>query len=212
MLLYDALNHDLIKKIPLTAKRILDVGCGTGVLGKFLKETRPCYVEGITYSEEEAKVAALHLDKVYCADLNSFNLALGKYDCIIFSHILEHTYHPEQVLRSFTAHLTGDGCILVALPNILFYKQRFKLLGGSFRYTEGGLMDNTHFRFFDWTTAQELFTPAGLSINYKQAHGNIPLPLIRKALPGMCAKLDNFFVNKWPGLFGFQFVFVARVQ
>ena len=82
---------------------------------------------------------------------------------------------------------------------------------GNFKYSEtGGLMDVTHFRFFDWMEAQKMISSAGLNIISKEAFGNFPLSFFRKILPGVGKTVDRFSLKKWPGLFGFQFVFVCK--
>ena len=212
MINYTAFNTEVFANVPLNASNILDVGCGTGILGKALKaQNNSRTVCGVTYSNEEYQIAKESLDSVVVADINKDKLQLEEmYDCMIFSHILEHTYEPEKVLANFSCYLKNEGVIVVALPNVLFFKQRFEFLKGKFQYSEhGGLMDVTHFRFFDWEAAKNLITKAGFKIVSKKAVGYFPMPLLRKAFPGIIRKLDNYSVRNWPGLFGFQFVFIA---
>ena len=45
--------------------KILDLGCGTGLTGKYLKSFISCEITGVTYSNEEAEKASKHLDKVF---------------------------------------------------------------------------------------------------------------------------------------------------
>jgi len=212
MIDYDAFNHEVFSQVPANAINILDIGCGTGIMGKVLKDQNPLRkVYGLTYSNTEREVAIQVLDEVWVADINNsipnFN---DKYDCIILSHILEHTFYPDKVLKQVSGYLKPGGTVIVALPNILMFRQRAKFLLGKFKYSpNGGLMDDTHFRFFDWETAQEMITSAGLKITNKQSAGNFPLGFIRKLMFGLGAKADKFALKKWPGLFGFQFIFTA---
>ena len=182
--MYEAINQAVFSCLPDNAQRILDVGCGAGNLGAAIKSDRACEIIGITYSQLEAEVAARTLDHALVADLNDIALPdLGQFDCIICSHILEHLYQPQDFLAQLHRFLDANGKLIVALPNILHWKQRLELLQGHFRYTEGGLMDRTHFRFFDWQTAHDLLTQSGYQILRSEADGSFPLPVIRKTLP-----------------------------
>ena len=71
--IYDGVNEEVLSFVPTTAIRILDVGCGTGVMGEHLCLNRDRLIVGITYSEREADLASRRLSKVYCADLNVFD-------------------------------------------------------------------------------------------------------------------------------------------
>ena len=207
--IYEAVNQPVLLRVPKTAKRILDIGCGTGSLGRKIKHEINSEIVGVTYSKIEAESAYKCLDRVIIRDINSFNpQELGKFDCIICSHILEHLYQPQALLTHLHDNLSVDGIIIIALPNVLHWKQRLEFLRGRFRYTDGGLMDKTHFRFYDWETAHELLEESGYQVVEAEADGNFPLPGVRKLLgQKIVAYIDKKAVNKFPGLFGFQFVF-----
>jgi SAM-dependent methyltransferase len=207
-MIYGAINIPVLDRVPGTARRILDIGCGDGAFGRAVKARQPATVAGVTFSDEEAARAREHLDSVVTRDLESASLVdLGQFDCVVCSHVLEHLRDPVRVLTSLRDNLTKDGVVLVALPNVLHYRQRLAFLGGRFRYTDGGLMDRTHYRFFDWTTAQELIAEAGLTAESAEAVGGWPGS--RFAGP-LRASLDRLAVAASPGLFGVQFVVTAR--
>jgi len=210
--IYEAVNQTVLLRVPKTAKRILDIGCGTGSLGIKIKHEINCEVVGVTYSKLESESANKYLDGVIIRDLNSFAPhELGQFDCIICSHILEHLYHPQALLNHLHDNLTADGVLIVALPNVLHWKQRWEFIRGRFRYTDGGLMDKTHFRFFDWETAHELLEQGGYQVVEAEADGNFPLPVLRKVCPAKFVDyIDKIALNKFPGLFGFQFVFSCK--
>jgi len=207
-LVYGAVNYPLLAYVPSTAKRILDVGCGTGSLGHVIKRDLDCHVIGITNSQAEAPLAREHLDQVLVCDLNRFDVAdMGFFDCIICSHVLEHLYQPEELLKRLRARLSFDGILIVALPNVLFWRQRIQFVLGAFRYTDGGLMDRTHYRFYDWATAQALLALSGYSVIGARADGSFPLS---RCLSRLGRWLDRAAVSRSPGLFGFQFIFACR--
>ncbi len=209
---YGAVNRDVVKLIPETATNILDIGCGNGALGALLKQQNGAKVTGITFSEKEFGLAMPLLDNIYLADLNIFDFDRlpPAFDCIICSHVLEHLYEPWDVVKKLEQILLPGGRLIIALPNVLYYKQRLQFLLGRFRYSKaGGLMDNTHFRFFDWESALTVLEGLSLTLLKKEATGNFPLPLLRKWAPGLSKRIDKFFVTRFPGLFGFQILMVA---
>jgi SAM-dependent methyltransferase len=204
---YGALNEPVLAAVPLTARRILDVGCGTGNLGGAIKARQPAEVVGVTYSEDESDKARLLLDAVVVADLNGLDpLLLGTFDCVICSHVLEHLYWPADFLRAVRPCLLRGGRLVVALPNVLAWRQRLQFVCGRFRYTDGGLMDRTHFRFFDWRTAQELVAEGGYRVIGVAADGGFPLA---RCVPGLGKIISRLSLRSFPGLFGWQFIIIA---
>jgi SAM-dependent methyltransferase len=169
-----------------------------------------CKVTGLTFSEEEGRLASACLDRVEIVDLNCLCVSsLEKYDCIICSHVLEHLYKPESLLRALADHcLTPDGVLVVALPNVLYWKQRLKFLLGHFRYTLGGIMDETHYRFYDWNTASELICTAGYQIISRRSDGIFPFS--RLLGRRMSQVVDHAALTMFPGLFGNQFIITAK--
>lgn len=212
-MIYTSVNLPVFTAIPTSARRILDIGCGSGALGEEVKQRQNCEVIGITYSEAEAKLASQVLDRVLVQDLNNFSpQELGSFDCIVCSHILEHLYQPQVLLQKLATGFNSEGILVVALPNILFWKQRLEFLKGHFKYQDGGLMDRTHFRFYDWKTAQELIENSGYKVLTQTSDGGFPLPGFRKVLPQMSSQIDRVATELFPGLFGLQFIFTCRYQ
>jgi SAM-dependent methyltransferase len=211
---YEALNDVVLSLIPTNAVRILDVGCGDGHLGERLKQLGADEVVGITYSERESDAASRRLSAVHCADLNSFDFShLGKFDCVILSHVLEHLYDPHAVLVRLKSVLKTDAVVVVALPNVLLWRQRLKFLFGDWRYEDGGILDRTHFRFFDHQSSAELLQVAGYQILQRANDGHCPLLRpVRKFIGGLAVPIDRLTAKTWPGLFAPQFVFLARLE
>jgi SAM-dependent methyltransferase len=211
---YDGINEGILSLIPATADRILDVGCGTGTTGEFLRQQRERIVVGITYSPKEAELAAPRLSQVIQAELNNFDFSpLGRFDCVILSHILEHLYSPSDLLARLKCVLGPGSVIVVALPNVLWWRQRIEFLRGRWRYQDWGILDRTHFRFFDLQSSQELLEQAGFEIILAKREGPFPLirPIRRVASP-IAKMIDRFACKVAPGLFAFQFVYLARVR
>lgn len=207
-LTYGSVNPAVFSRVPVGSRRILDVGCGTGALGSALKLEHPGrYVAGITHAEQEADQAQKVLDLVAIADLETYEFAsLGQFDCVICSHVLEHLRNPTDVLARLRQVLARDGVILIALPNVLYWRQRLQFLAGRFRYTEGGLMDSTHVVFFDWATARRLVADAGLHLSECVSDGGFPGS---RFFGRVGSVLDAVSLRLAPGLMGTQFLLVA---
>ena len=163
---HDLLRRELLDIIPTSATRILDLGCGTGLLGNALRHRQRCVVDGIEINKEAAEKAKYNLDGVWTDNLNRFDPSFlkEKYNCLIFADILEHLISPWQVLKKFANVLTDDGVVVASVPNIAHPWIILQLQKGLFRYEAAGLLDVTHLRFFTKTTIFQLFYKAGLKI------------------------------------------------
>ncbi|MHA3772791.1 class I SAM-dependent methyltransferase [Verrucomicrobiota bacterium sgz303538] len=211
---YDAVNLLVLGQVPVDVTAVLDVGCGTGRFGEALSKRGGISVTGITWSSEEAAIAAEVLSAVIVADLNTFSFEAAEvFQCVICSHVLEHLCDPVAVLRRLATSIAPGGCIIIALPNVLHWKQRLQFFRGKFRYTDGGIMDSTHLRFFDWTTARELPSKAGYEVVRVASEGCFPLGRLRRWLPkALSGAIDRSAVRWLPGLLASQFVIVGRPQ
>lgn len=131
---------------------VLDLGCGSGALGQFLKETRDCTTDGVTLSQAEADHAQPHYRQVEVADLETADLGAmfgeKRYDYIVCADVLEHLRRPEAVLLLCRELLAPQGRLLISVPNAAYSGLLAELLEGEFRYREEGLLDRTHLRFF----------------------------------------------------------------
>jgi len=207
-MVYGAVNHAVLDRIPNTAKRVLDLGCGNGALGHALKARQAAEVTGVTFSAEEVSHARSALDRVEQADLETAEFTgFGSFDCVVASHVLEHVRDPVTVLQRVRACLEPGGVLVVALPNALHYRQRLEFLAGRFRYTDGGIMDRTHYRFFDWDTARGLVADAGFELVSAEAEGGFPGS---RFLGPAKTRLDSFATLRFPALLGVQFLMRAR--
>ena len=195
-------NPLVLAMVPEGARRVLDVGCGGGDNARRLQEINPSIeVVGLTHSEEEAGIAAPHMDAVHVIDLEQglTDEAMAEwgapFDLLLFSHVLEHLIDPVAVLRRCLTRLSPGGYVLIAVPNVLEWRTRMKFLRGSFVYTDHGILDRTHMRFFTYYTAPtELIAPIeGLDLIDRQGRGAVPLGPLRR-LPagrGIWAALDR---------------------
>ncbi|MEM6903038.1 MAG: class I SAM-dependent methyltransferase, partial [Pseudomonadota bacterium] len=167
---YNRVNDDLLIRIPLTAKRVLELGCGAGALGEAFKRRQPLveYV-GLELDPEaanraKANLAAVHLFNADHDPLPPAITAGAPFDAIIFGDVLEHVRDPWQVVRDFSQLLAPDGCLLTCIPNVQNWWILQHLLTLGFQYEDEGLFDRTHIRWFGLKNMADLHDQAGLRV------------------------------------------------
>jgi 2-polyprenyl-3-methyl-5-hydroxy-6-metoxy-1,4-benzoquinol methylase len=162
-------NHSLNKMFRLVGenKRVLDFGCATGYFAQLLT-TKGCRVTGIELNQDAAKVAEQYCEQVIIADLDLVSLPEilpeQAFDVAIFGDVLEHLRDPWRILKETQKLLSQEGYIVASIPNIAHGSIRLALLQGKFEYTELGILDNTHLRFFTRKTVEELLEHSGYFI------------------------------------------------
>ncbi len=165
----DLSNPDLLDRIPLDARVVLDVGCASGALGAEYKRRNPrARYLGVESDAAAGEVARGRLDAVFRADLNTNPLPFaaevppGSVDCIIYGDVLEHLVDPAAVLLAHAALLSENGVVLVCMPNMEHWSFAERLLRGTWDYDVQGLFDRTHIRWFTQQGTARLLRGAGL--------------------------------------------------
>lgn len=147
--------------------RVLDVGTATGAVAGALRG-RGARVWGIEIDEDAAIEAAKVCEQLVIGDVEQLDLDAEldqhEFDWLLMLDVLEHLRDPLATLRRCTSMLAPGGRALISIPNIAHASVRLQLLRGHFQYTETGLLDRTHLRFFDRASMIELLVSAGLSV------------------------------------------------
>ena len=163
---FRGLNLLLAGHVPLTARRILEVGCAEGRLGEHLKSIDPSRtVIGLEMEPEPAAAAAKRLDQVLTQDAESGPLDLppASLDCILYGDVLEHFRDPLAVLRRHRPLLAPGGTALCCVPNVQHHNLAASLLRGDWQPEAAGLLDRGHLRFFSHLSLLRMFLDAGFA-------------------------------------------------
>jgi len=157
---------DLSRLIPLSARVVLDVGCGDGALGQAYRRLNP-NARLLAIDNDPAMVATAHqhYDECVVADAQCAALPFAApdgIDCIIYSAVLEHLADPFAMLARHAAALSPEGMILICVSNVEHWSLTERLLRGAFRYDETGLLDRRHLRWFGVDTFGRSLSEAGL--------------------------------------------------
>jgi 2-polyprenyl-3-methyl-5-hydroxy-6-metoxy-1,4-benzoquinol methylase len=157
---------DIEALVPRGTQALLDVGCGTGRLGASLKALGIPRVVGVELNPEAADHARAALDEVVVTDVERDDLPFedGSFDCIVYGDVLEHLTDPWTTLSRQRRLLTPDGAAIVSIPNVAYWRNVLNLARGRWEYTESGMLDATHLRFFTWSTIEQLLDQAGYRV------------------------------------------------
>lgn len=212
--------HLLLAGMAVPGGRVLDVGMGEGALALHF-QAQGHEVVGVELDPVLAAAARRRGLNVHEIDVATDDLSgLGAFDTVICADVLEHLAQPADALARLRGLLRPGGQLLVSLPNVAHASIRLSLLMGRFDYTQEGLLDKTHLRFFTRSSARRLLEHAGFRILTEA----ITLPVPSSAFPRLAAlwrvlmerpragrALYRFF-SLVPGLMAYQFVFHAVVS
>ncbi|PKM82361.1 MAG: hypothetical protein CVU89_04995 [Firmicutes bacterium HGW-Firmicutes-14] len=164
-----AFNANLVRIFPKGCSKVLDVGCADGVFGQvLLRENLSQEVVGIEINPTTAELAKERLTTVYCENVEEFQLPFpeGYFDCLVYGDSLEHLRDPEVLLKNHLSFLRPGGYIVCSIPNIRNLFIIHHLLHGSWIYTNWGILDRTHLRFYTLNEIGKMFHRLGLKIEH----------------------------------------------
>jgi 2-polyprenyl-3-methyl-5-hydroxy-6-metoxy-1,4-benzoquinol methylase len=137
----------LLKKNLPAAARILEIGCGEGILLAELARAgfNVLGVEASETASAAARAAGLNVLTGYFPH----SAARGPFDCIVISQVLEHLENPREILGEIAKLLAPDGRLLLVQTHWLGLMPQ--------RYKE---------KWYAWVPDQHYwhFTPRGLEI------------------------------------------------
>ena len=164
---YETDRADVQAHVPVTARRILELGCSGGALGQALKRRQPVTVVGVEISPEYASRAESRLDRVIASDVETFLAGPAPpeapFDCLVAADVLEHLVDPWQALSRAAGLLEPGSTAVVSLPNVAYWRALWRVVrGGRWPLEDEGVFDRTHLRWFTREDALSLLRQAGL--------------------------------------------------
>lgn len=191
----DDARSNLAHLLPPVATSIADIGCGPGGFGRTLRQQYPnARIVGVEAVDTQAARARVDhgYDEVYSGFYPEALAGAGDtFDLICFIDVLEHMVDPWSVVDGLHRHLNPGGIVFAAIPNVQFASNITDLLQGRWNYTDTGLLDRTHLRFFTRSTSVRLFTENGYEqlacdgANPMQNYG----PLHKRALRSLIMRI-----------------------
>lgn len=138
--------------------RILDVGCGRGILPAIMRE-RGWEVDALEFSETAAQYARDELRlPVFVGNILQSPYADSSFDTVVLWHVLEHLPDPAAAIRKVRQILRPGGLLVIAVPNFESLQARFA--GRHWFHLDVP----RHYHHFSLTVLRRLLTSNGFSI------------------------------------------------
>jgi len=184
---HDNPRTDVVDRLGVVPKCVLEIGCGSGATGKLIKERFPdATVIGVESNLQAADLARKRMDRVYATTFEELNadepdFPKGRIDVALLLDVLEHMYDPWRALVKLKTVLAPGARVLASIPNVRNLILMDQLAQGRWRYEAAGLLDITHIRFFTLKDMTRLFEETGFRLisSFRLAEGSlakIPVP------------------------------------
>ncbi len=124
------------EKLPLKDIKILDIGCGGGLLSEPLSRLGAT-VTGIDASDRNIKIAQMHLEKsklnidYYCSSPEKF-IVKEKFDVVLNMEIVEHVDNVDFFLLKSSELLKKNGLMFIATLNRTLKSYVFAIIGAEY--------------------------------------------------------------------------------
>lgn len=164
----DNRSHTKILKMIEPHQVVLEIGCATGFMTRYMQSSLECRVVAVEIDELAAEKARPFCEELIVGDVESLDLetvlAQWQFDVILLADVIEHLKNPTALLKKIKPLLKDTGYMLLSVPNGAHGALALELLDGKWEYRDTGLMDRTHLRFFDKESLSILLEPCGLYI------------------------------------------------
>jgi len=157
--------------------KVLDIGCGDGLISSLIANATGAKVYGVDISREAVSKAMKNgiIAKVMNVDEDEFPFEKDSFDAVFCGDLLEHLYDTEKLLENVRQILKPNGYLIISVPNIAsWYNRGFLLLGFMPTWIESSLKTYTgnpvikegvgHIHAFTKRSLTELLRLKGFSI------------------------------------------------
>lgn len=164
---YDNARREIEPLLPANLESVLEIGCGEGNTLLWLQHTglaKTCKgIEILPDVASRGKAAGLD---IIVADIENEGIPFkDQYDLVLCLDVLEHLHDPWSTIKVITNSIKPGGYFIASIPNISHISILSDLIfRDQWAYSEAGILDKTHLRFFTRSTAQQLLSSAGLKI------------------------------------------------
>ena len=155
---------DLFNKYCKPGSKILDVGCGTGVICKMFSAEND--VVGLDISEEALRYAKKRDKNLRLVQGDAQKISLGKsrFDVVIASDVIEHVDDDYKAMRYINRSLKPGGRVIITVP-------AFEFLWGK----DDDMLE--HKRRYTKKQVRRMLLLTGFKINFINYWDTLPFPI-----------------------------------
>ncbi len=171
----------------LERRRLLDIGCGEGVLLENAKRLG-FDVTGVDYSEQAVEMCREKNLRALCLDIEGQGLPFDEeFDIAIAGEIIEHLFDYYRFLASVNKCLTQNGLLFLTTPNSAWFVYRVLYLLGK---TPTEIQSLLHLRFFSLSHLLAICRDQGFKLEKNLAYASFPfIPSIFLKVPSFLSSL-----------------------
>jgi 2-polyprenyl-3-methyl-5-hydroxy-6-metoxy-1,4-benzoquinol methylase len=201
--------------------RVLELGCSTGYFTDHLLKNcaevvavdldpvsvKACQARGITAFEFD--LSSNYIDSLLTDQ--------PPFDAVVAMDVLEHLPDPQSLLVQLRKHMNSSSRLIVTGPNVANWHVRWQLLRGHWNYAEGGVMDETHLRWFTRATWRKLLEDSGFVIVADEVVDSLlPKEYQLRALPvpgfgSLLDRIKGYSEKAFPTLMALVFLFCCQL-
>lgn len=163
---------DIATKLLERGNRLLDVGCGNGVLGYIAKNSYK-EVYGIDISENALKIAKRRGVIAKKVNINYEKIPFeDKYfDAVVCLDVIEHVFEPRNLIKEISRIMKFNGILIISSPNIRNWKHLFDLVVlGKFPKTadDSDHWDGGHLHYFTYGDVENILKKNNIKVIEKR--------------------------------------------
>lgn len=139
---------EMLRLAPQRPRRVLEIGCGAGAFSEQIAAEERWGVEPNPAAAAEAESKLTRVIRGLYDDAEA-NLPDRHFDLVIANDVIEHMPDHDRFLQRIKAKMAPGAALVGSVPNVRALTQLAKLLVlKDWTYTDEGILDRTHLRFF----------------------------------------------------------------
>ncbi len=177
--------------VPLTGKRVLDVGCGNGYWTDRVR-SRGAVVTGIDGSSQGIAYAreaypGIRFEQMLATETLLADLCEEPFDAVMAVEVIEHIFDPRAFVVNCVRAIKPGGTLVLSTPYHGFWKNLALSLANKWDFHHHPLNAGGHIKFFSRASLGALLEQTGLKGITFSGHSRVPYVWMGMVMSGTVA-------------------------